>query len=646
MDYKPSFIPTLDISKGQAVLVKKGQVYKYLGDPLEKAEFISIGGHFQLVDIDAAKGEGSNKELLMKIVKKHPCYVGGGIRTKQDAIDFLNNSARRVIVSTALSMDLLSVIPKERLIVAFDVDENNKVFKNGRNGYMDKNLFEMIDEFATNIETMTVTFHHAEGTNSGIPLDQVEQIRDYVKQYNIKLIVAGGINSIDDISELIDLGVTPQFGSGFWNGKFTLGELYECVSGKILSMKCVEYKGEKMIPTIVQSIEGVVLGLVFSTPATVKQSADSRRATFFSREKLDVWVKGATSGNYHDVVGIHYCCDGTSLRFVVAGNKFCHTGSESCFGHQDPARASLRSMQKLLQEKLKSSGQNSYTMSLMQDPFKIHSKLLEEAEELVCARDPDDIAHEAADLIFFMLMYLQKQGVDISEVESELIKRRYTVIKDDFEVKMKNKDKFKIGVILNNMPAQFVFEYLEVLFKTKIRKANDNPRCLKFECDNPNIMIVQTKPKDISTLINMGILDAVVSYKDIIINYPTNVTEISIPQTKTKQVSIVVACKNEVTLEQLKEKNKIEKVAIMAEYVQLATTWAEDNALKAKITHLSGSAESLLVNDLCDMCVVVCDSGSTLVANGLKILATLVTTNINLFVHPKKMKFFNGLLKQ
>jgi len=259
MEYKPTFIPTLDISNGKAVLVKRGQVYKYIGDALEKAKFISIGGHFQLVDIDCAKGEGSNKELLMKIVKKYPCYVGGGIRTKQDAIDFLNQSARRVIISTALSHDLLSVIPKERLIVAFDIDENYKVFKQGRKGYMEKNLFEMIDEFKDKMEMMTITFHNVEGTNTGIPLEQVQQIKEYVTNFGIKLVVAGGINSINDINALLDLNVIPQFGSGFWGHKFTLGDIYECISKKVLDKKWVEYKQVKIIPTIVQSQEGINL---------------------------------------------------------------------------------------------------------------------------------------------------------------------------------------------------------------------------------------------------------------------------------------------------------------------------------------------------------------------------------------------------
>jgi len=646
MDYKPSFIPTLDISKGQAVLVKHGNVYKVLGDPVEKAQFISIGGHFQVIDIDGAKGEGSNKEIIKKIVKKYPCYVGGGIRTFEDATEFLNSSARRVIISTAISQELISKLPKDRTIVAFDIDEKNNVFTHGRKGVMEKNLFQMIDKFAPFIETMTITFHHTEGTCKGIPLEQAKEIKKYVSKYNIKLIVAGGISTVKEIKELIDLDLIPQFGSGFWNGKFTLGEVYECISQKVLNIKNITYHETPLIPTIVQSIDGVVLGLVFSTPETVKLSADSRRATFFSRDKLGIWIKGATSGQYHDIVSIHYCCDGTSLRFIVKGNKFCHTGSESCFGHNDPARASLRSMQRLLQDRLSSSDSHSYTKSLLNDGFMIHSKVMEEAEELISAHTSDEIAHEAADLIYFMLMFLEKNNVDISDVESELIKRRYTVIKDEVGVKMKNKDKFKIGVILNNMPTQFVFEYLEDLFDTKIKKESDNPRCLKYVCENPNLIIVPTKPKDVSTLMNNGFMDAVVSYEDIIINYSANAEKTIIKQTKSKNVSIVVACKEGVSIEQLKEENKERKLVIMAEYVKLTSDWVSKHNLKAKVVHVSGSSESYLVSDMCDMCVVVCDSGSTLKANGLKVLDTLVTTNINLFVHPKKKEMLYKLLKQ
>lgn len=651
MDYKPSFIPTLDISKGKAVLVRHGNVYKILGDPMEKAKFIAINEHFQVIDIDAAKGEGDNKALIKEITKKYPCYVGGGIRTYQGAVDFLNSSARRVIISTAISAELISKIPKDRLIVAFDVNEKNAVYKQGRKGIMDKNLFQLLDEYASHIEMITITFHQAEGTCNGIPEEQVREIKKYLMDhdYNIKLVVAGGIATIDEVGRLIDLGVVPQFGSGFWNGKFTLGDVYQCICEKVLKLKHIEYNNEPLIPTIVQSIDGQNLGLVFSKPDTVKLSADARVATFFSRDTSGLWIKGATSGNFHRISAIHYCCDGSSLRFIVdsCNNKFCHTGAESCFGYNDPARASLRSIQSLIRSKVDSDDEKSYTRALLKDGFKIQSKVLEEAQELVCAKTHEDIAHESADLIYFMMMLLQQRKIDIEDVERELNKRKFTILKDELVVQPRDPNEFTIGVILNNMPTQFVFEYLEAIFNTKIHKTTEDSRCLTYVCEeHPKIVIMPTKPKDISTLMNNELMDAVVSFEDVIINYSANAEKLPIKQPKTKQVSIAVCCKEEITMEHLKEENKKRKLLIMAEYVQLTNDWVTQNGLVAKIVPLSGSSEGWVASGKADMCTVVVDSGTTLRANNMKVLDTLVTTNINLFVHPKKKEMLYKLLKQ
>jgi len=645
MLHRPSFIPTLDISNGQAVLVRHGQVYQILGDPMEKAKFISIGTHFQIVDIDAAMGTGSNKELIKKIVQQYPCYVGGGIRTYQDAIDFLNSSARRVIISTAIDT-LITQIPKERLIVAFDVDKDNNVFSKGRTDKMSENLFQLIDKYGNSIDMMTITFHHAEGTCQGIPYDQVKEIKNYItqKNFNIKLVCAGGIATIIQIDKLIRLDVIPQFGSGFWNGMFTLGDIFQCISTYCLEKKWVSFNSVKLIPTIVQSIDGQVLGLVFSTPETLKLSLDSRVATFYSRDQNQIWIKGATSGNYHRVYAVHYCCDGTSIRFVVDGNMFCHLGTKSCFGHTDPSRASLKSIQSNVQEKLKNANLNSYTQKLLNEPFKINSKILEESQELVCATKQDDVVYETADLLYFTLMNLEKHGINIQSVENELIKRSYIVLKDPYDVQIPLQDKLKIGIILNNMPNQFVFEYLEEMFNMTIIKPVGSSRCLKYDCSNPNIKIIVTKPKDIATLINNKFLDAVVSYEDIIMNYSANVEKIPIVKKKTKQVSIVIACKEGLSLDQFIEINKQRKLTIIAEYVKLTNDWVTHKNLRAKIIPVSGSSESYLVNDLCDMCSVVCDSGTTLRENKLKVLDTLVTTDINLFVHPSKKDLMSRLI--
>lgn len=647
MSHRPTFIPTLDISQGKAVLVQHGKVYNVLGDAMEKANFLSMVPHFQVVDIDAAMETGNNRELIKQICQKYRCYAGGGIRTYEDACDILNSSAKRVIVSTAID-DLIGKVPKDRMIVAFDIDLNFGVFSKGRLGKMQETLFELIEKYKDQIEMMTITFHDAEGTCSGIPFKQVQEIKQFIdeKGMNIKLVFAGGLAKVEELEKLFKMNVVPQFGSGFWNGKFTLGDVFKAMSGFISEKKCVEYQGTKLIPTIVQSVDGQVLGLVFSTPETIKSSVDSRIATFFSRDQMSVWIKGATSGNYFKLKHIHYCCDGTSVRFVVEGDNFCHTGSESCFGNTDPARASLKSVQRLLQMRLASGDEKSYTRKLMNDGYKVHSKVLEEAEELVCASRPEEIIHEAADLLYFILMFLEKQSVSVEDVESELIKRQYTVLKSGFDIEIKNKEKFKVGVVLNNIDTTFVFEYLEDMFNTKIKKANNSARCLKFICERDDVMIIPVKPKDISTLVNNGFLDAVVSYEDIILNYPTNVEKMPITKNKTKQVSIVVACREEDSLEKFRQENKNRKLTVMAEYVLLADKWLELNDLKAKVVHVAGSSESYVVNDLCDMCVVVCDSGKTLKDNGMKVLDTLVTTNVGMFVHPAQKEKFNRILNR
>ena len=565
-----TFIPTLDISKGQAVLVTNGKVTKIIGDPMKKAEFLSIHKHFQLIDIDRAMGTGDNRELIKQIVKKYPCYVGGGIRTIEDAREFLNTSARRVIISTAMNIELLKQIPKERLILAFDIDEKFHVYTKGRKELIEnKTMFDYIEEFKDYVEVVTITFHNTEGTCKGLPFDQVKQIYDKYKSTNIKLIMAGGIKTIDeDIYKLFLNKITPQFGAALWEGHFTLGDVYKKLLEVDMKDKCPKTdNGQLLIPTIIQSDTGSVLSCVFSTPESLKLSVDTRRATFYSRERNKIWVKGETSGNFHEVKQVHINCDNTAIRMVVSGDKFCHKNTESCFGHIDPARGSLKSMQKIMLAKLeeKSSDKESFTLNMLNNEHKIISKIMEESQELVCAKGQDEISHESADLIYFVLLYLLKNKLDISNVEDELIKRRFTVTKDSKPVIINNQHKFKIGIIMNKN-IYMVREYLSIIFRTDVEEASDYNRNFKFYCNNNDqIMVIPIKPKDIAILMNNNFIDGVVSYEDVLLNYPTNVKKIGLKENDSRKVSIVVACKSDINMEQIIEINKTRKIIIMAE---------------------------------------------------------------------------------
>jgi phosphoribosylformimino-5-aminoimidazole carboxamide ribonucleotide (ProFAR) isomerase len=116
LNQKLTIIPTIDISQGRAVLVCEGKIVKDNGDPFERAEFLSINSDFQVVDLDRAMEVGDNSEIIKKLCQKYPCYVAGGIRCYEIANEFLNNNAKRVVIGTKANVELLSRIPKNRLI--------------------------------------------------------------------------------------------------------------------------------------------------------------------------------------------------------------------------------------------------------------------------------------------------------------------------------------------------------------------------------------------------------------------------------------------------------------------------------------------------------------------------------------------------
>lgn len=98
---------------------------------------------------------------------------------------------------------------------------------------------------------------------------------------------------------------------------------------------------------------------------------------------------------------------------------FCHLNTRTCFG-QD---AGLTGLQKTLQDRKVNAPQGSYTSRLFNDPQLLRAKIMEEAEELCDATDKDEIAWEAADLIYFALTKCIGAGVTLADVEKNLDKK-------------------------------------------------------------------------------------------------------------------------------------------------------------------------------------------------------------------------------
>jgi len=118
-------------------------------------------------------------------------------------------------------------------------------------------------------------------------------------------------------------------------------------------------------------------------------------------------------------------CDADALRFTVTqkGNPlpaFCHRNCYSCWGGP---RGGIGELEQTLGERLSSAPVGSYTKRLFEDKLLLQNKLLEEAQELIEAEEPDHAAAEAADVLYFALARCAVVGATLPMIESHLDRR-------------------------------------------------------------------------------------------------------------------------------------------------------------------------------------------------------------------------------
>jgi len=93
-------------------------------------------------------------------------------------------------------------------------------------------------------------------------------------------------------------------------------------------------KNHGLIPTIVQDyITGEVLMLAYMNEQAFDETVRSKKATYYSRSRKSLWVKGETSGHVQHVKEIRVDCDLDTILLKVEqiGGAACHKGYRSCF---------------------------------------------------------------------------------------------------------------------------------------------------------------------------------------------------------------------------------------------------------------------------------------------------------------------------
>jgi phosphoribosyl-ATP pyrophosphohydrolase/phosphoribosyl-AMP cyclohydrolase/histidinol dehydrogenase len=171
-----------------------------------------------------------------------------------------------------------------------------------------------------------------------------------------------------------------------------------------------------LLPTVVTDEAGVALGLAYTSAESILEALRTQTGVYQSR-KRGLWVKGLTSGDTQELVRVALDCDNDTLKFVVKQKgRFCHLEQFGCFGNMSGVVA----LEHTLKSRKESAPTGSYTARLFSDEKLLRAKIMEEAEELCDAKTPENVAFEAADLIYFALTKVIGAGLSLADVEANL----------------------------------------------------------------------------------------------------------------------------------------------------------------------------------------------------------------------------------
>ena len=195
----------------------------------------------------------------------------------------------------------------------------------------------------------------------------------------------------------------------------------------------LKFDEKGLIPAVVVDDDtGRVLTLAYMNRESLEISKEKGLTCFWSRSRQELWLKGATSGNYQHIVSITADCDGDALEVrVKKEGPACHLGTDSCFENliwgEKQEKFQLERLYQLLLGRKKDLPEGSYTTYLFQKGIdKILKKVGEECTEVIIAGKADDKAetvYEIADLCYHTLVLMAQMGITVEDVRKELASR-------------------------------------------------------------------------------------------------------------------------------------------------------------------------------------------------------------------------------
>ena len=193
----------------------------------------------------------------------------------------------------------------------------------------------------------------------------------------------------------------------------------------------MEVDFEKMgglVPAIVQdATTKTVLMLGYMNKEALNKTLETKKVTFYSRSRQQLWTKGETSGNFLNLVSIESDCDNDALLVKAhPQGPTCHKGTDTCWGEKNEANPLLflSFLQDFIDKRHEEMPEDSYTTSLFKDGLnRMAQKVGEEALEAVIEAvngTNERLVYEGADMLYHLIVLLTSKGMRIEELAKEL----------------------------------------------------------------------------------------------------------------------------------------------------------------------------------------------------------------------------------
>jgi phosphoribosylformimino-5-aminoimidazole carboxamide ribotide isomerase len=225
-------IPCIDLMDRKVVQLVQGREKALEADsPLEMLRKFEKFPEIQVIDLDAAIGNGSNDDLVRLVAAHAKTRIGGGVRSVERAQALIEQGAFRVIVGTAafneqganteLLQKIVDAVGRDRLVIALD-SKGGKIVVKGWRQAMDFTAEEVIRSLEPYCNGFLCTYVDKEGMMQGTDLDWFRRLRAAT---DLEITAAGGITTMDDIRALTAMRIHCAVGMAIYTGRLDLNEL-------------------------------------------------------------------------------------------------------------------------------------------------------------------------------------------------------------------------------------------------------------------------------------------------------------------------------------------------------------------------------------------------------------------------------------